>query len=271
MPMHERDQTPGGDQHLFACRRFPEDLSVERPGPHVQPPVVMQAARVGQPEGLVVHEELDDLAVGHVHDGLASFREAVGFLAVDDRPGFIEPIDEGAVFGGGPAFLRAPAHAEVAVAPRQHRFQLGQEFGVKLFFDDVPLVGRVSVEWRPEAFMMDHRAVPRERAWGVGPSTSSPRSCTTRCAPWCRSSAAFPWRATPITSPKCPLHPAWTPEMASSTTTARVGATPSRCAAMSDGPGGGWPARWCAWIVLPSTRISKQASNLAACKTASQF
>jgi hypothetical protein len=39
-------------------------------------------------------------------------------------------------------------------------------------------------------------------------TTSSPRSCTTRCAPWFWSSSAFPLRATPITSPKFPLTPA---------------------------------------------------------------
>src|SRR5215831_12728744 len=227
--------------------------------------------RIGQPEGLVVHEELDDLAVGHVQDGLASFREAVGFLAVDDRPGFIEPVDEGAVFGVGPAFLRAPAHAEVAVAYRQHRFQLSQEFRVKPFFDDVPLVGRVIVGWRPETFMMDHQTVPRETARGTGQSTSSPRSFTTRCAPWCRSSSAFPLRATPITSPKLPLRPAWTPEMASSKMTARVVSTPGRGAAVRNVSGAGFPARCCARMTLPSTRTSKKASNLAALKTASQF
>src|SRR5215475_2981618 len=269
--MHERDHTPGGDQHLFACRRFPEDLPVERPGLHVQPSVVVQAARVGQPEGLVVHEELDDLAVRHVQDGLAGFGEAVGFLAVDDRPSFIEPIYEGAVFGVGPAFLRAAAHAEVAVAHRQHCFQLGQKFGVKPFFDDVPFVGRVIVRWRPEAFMMDHRTVPRETAWGVGQSTSSPRSFTTRCAPWCRSSSAFPLRATPITSPKFPLTPAWTPEMASSMTTVRIGSTQSSFAAIRNVSGAGFPANCCASIMLPSTRTSKKASKLAAFKTVVQL
>jgi hypothetical protein len=78
---------------------------------------------------------------------LAGFREVVGVLSVHDGPGFIEPVDEGSVFGVGPSFLRAPAHAEVPVAQRQHRFQLGQEFGVKLFFDDVPLVHGVIVRW----------------------------------------------------------------------------------------------------------------------------
>ena len=39
-------------------------------------------------------------------------------------------LDQGAVFGIGAAFLRAPADAEVSIAKRQHRFQLGQEFGI---------------------------------------------------------------------------------------------------------------------------------------------
>ena len=166
VPVGEGDQTPGRDQHLLACRRLPQDLAVERPGLHVEPSLVAQQVRIGQPEGLVVDEELDDLAVGHAEDGLAGFREAIGVFGIYDRPGFIEPIDEGAVFGIGAAFLRTSAHAEVSVAERQHRFQLGQEFGVKVLFDDVPLVGRVIMGRRPEAFMMNHRAVPPETAWG---------------------------------------------------------------------------------------------------------
>ena len=139
--------------------------------------------RIGQPEGLVIHEELDDLAVGHVADRLASFGETISFFAVDDRPRFIEPIDESAILGVGAAFFRAPAHAEISVAERRHRFQLGQEFRMKRFFDDVPLVGRIIMGGRPEAFMMQHRAVPPTTARGVGQSTSSPKSSTTRCAP----------------------------------------------------------------------------------------
>ena len=39
--------------------------------------------------------------------------------------------------------LGPPAHTEISVAERQDRFELGQEFGVKRFFDDVPLVSRI--------------------------------------------------------------------------------------------------------------------------------
>src|SRR5262249_25240233 len=105
-------------------------------------------------EGLVVDEELDDFAVGHTENGLASFREAIRFFCVYDRPGFIESIDEGGIFGVGTAFLRAPAHAEVSVAEREHRFELRQELAVKPFFDDVPLVGRIITGRRSETFMV---------------------------------------------------------------------------------------------------------------------
>jgi hypothetical protein len=139
--------------------------------------------RIGQPERLVINEELNELAVGHVTNRLASFGETISFFAIDDRACFIEPIDESAILGVGAAFFRAPAHAEISVAERRHRFQLGQEFRVKRFFDDVPLIGRIIMGWRPEAFMVQHRAVPPTSARGVGHSTSSLKSSTTRCAP----------------------------------------------------------------------------------------
>ena len=88
VPIGERDQTPGCDRHLFACRRLPEDLPVERPGLHVEPPVVAQEVRIGQPEGLVIDEELDYLAVGHAEDGLAGFREAIGVFSGTRSAGF---------------------------------------------------------------------------------------------------------------------------------------------------------------------------------------
>jgi hypothetical protein len=78
----EGDQTPGGDQNLFAGRRLPENLPVERPGLHIKPPVVAQQVRIGQPERLVIDEELDDLAVRHVDDGLPGLRKAIGFFRV---------------------------------------------------------------------------------------------------------------------------------------------------------------------------------------------
>ena len=51
--------------------------------------------------------------------------------------------------------------------------------------------------------------------------SSSPRSVTTMAAPLCRSDSGSSLRSTPMTSPKPPSQPACTPEIASSTTTAR--------------------------------------------------
>jgi hypothetical protein len=44
---------------------------------------------------------------------------------------------------------------------RHHGFRLGKEFGVKRFFDDVPLVGWVVTRWRSQAFVMKHPAAPQ--------------------------------------------------------------------------------------------------------------
>src|SRR4029077_9795700 len=98
------------------CRHLPQNVAVERAGLHVEASLAAQQVRSGQPEGLVVDKELDDLAVGHAEHGLASFREAIGFFGIDDRPGFIETVDERAVFGVRATLLWTAAHAEVSVA-----------------------------------------------------------------------------------------------------------------------------------------------------------
>ena len=51
---------------------------------------------------------------------------------------------------------------------------------MKRFFDDVPFVGRIIMGWRSEAFMMQHRAVSPKAARGVGQSSSSAKSSTTK-------------------------------------------------------------------------------------------
>src|SRR5262245_23425430 len=93
----------------------------------------------------------------------------------------MEPINEGGILSIGTAFFRASPHAEVSVAEREHRLQLGEKFGAKRLFDDIPLVGRIILGWRPKAFMMEHRASSPKTARGVVQLTSSPRSLNTRC------------------------------------------------------------------------------------------
>jgi hypothetical protein len=53
----------------------------------------------------------------------------------------MESIDQCAILDGRATFLRAPADADISVSERQHGFDLGEEFRVKRFFDDVPLSG----------------------------------------------------------------------------------------------------------------------------------
>src|SRR5262249_51522385 len=123
------------------------------------------------------------LAVSHVADRLTGPCKAISIFSVDDRACFIESIDESTILGVGPAFLRAPPHAEVTVPNREHRFELCQKFGMKCLLDDVPFVGRIIMRGRPEPFMMQHRSVPPSPARAVAQSTSSPKSSTTICAP----------------------------------------------------------------------------------------
>src|SRR4029453_13979621 len=108
----------------------------------------------------------------------AGFREAIGFFWIHDRPGFIESIDERAVFGRGTALPRTAPHAEASVPRAQPRFQLSHELGMEALFDDVPLVGREIMDRRPQTFAMDHLAVPPTAMWGQ--STNSPTSSTPR-------------------------------------------------------------------------------------------
>ena len=177
VPIRKRYQTSRRDEHLFSRRREPNDFPVERASLHVEPPVILQQLGMGQPKRLIVDEELDGLAVGHVEDGLSGFREPVGILGIDDGPGFIEAIDKRAVFCVGPPLFRAPAHADVAIAKRQHRFELRQEVGTKFFLDDVPFVSGVIPAWRAEAFMADHRAEPRGKSGQSSVDEQNSRGC----------------------------------------------------------------------------------------------
>src|SRR5579884_1223633 len=109
-----------------------------------------------QPKGLVIDVELDDFRIRHIDDGLAGLRQSIRLFRIEDRPGFIKPIDEGAVLPDGPSFLEAPPHAEVAVAEREHRLALLEQTWHVLLLDDVPLVRWIDVRSGTEAWVMDH-------------------------------------------------------------------------------------------------------------------
>jgi hypothetical protein len=67
---------------LLAGRCLPQDFAVECARPHVEPPVVPQEVAMGQPERLVIDEQLDGLGVCDVADRLAGLGKTVGFFTI---------------------------------------------------------------------------------------------------------------------------------------------------------------------------------------------
>ena len=81
---------------------------VERAGARSRRPLVLEHRRPPELERLVVHVQPDDLAVGDVDDRLPGGGEAVGPLAIGDRPGLVEAVDERPVLVGRGPFLEPP-------------------------------------------------------------------------------------------------------------------------------------------------------------------
>ena len=77
--------------------------------------------------------------------GLAGFGEAIGPFAVDDRPAFVETVDEGPGLIIWHALIMVATHAEVAVADGKDRLSLRHEPRIELGLDDLPFVDRVDM------------------------------------------------------------------------------------------------------------------------------
>ena len=88
-----------------------------------------EQARGGEVERLVVDEQPDDRAVGGVDDRLPGPREAVGVLGVHDRPRLVEAVEDHAGVVRRRALVGRAAHAEVAVADREHGLERGAARG----------------------------------------------------------------------------------------------------------------------------------------------
>jgi hypothetical protein len=154
--VHEGDESTRSDGDPLARRRHPEDLPVQGPGAHVQDALEAVQARPREVEPLVVHVEPDDLRIRQVDDRLPGGREAVGLLAVGDRPRLVEAVHEGPVFMGGMALFEAPPHAEVSVRQREERLRLRQEPRIETLLHEAPLVRRIDVVGRSLDFALDH-------------------------------------------------------------------------------------------------------------------
>src|SRR5262245_58628599 len=222
----------------------------------------------GKYKGFVIHIQFDDFAISHVQHRLARACETICLFTIDNGPRLVKSVHKRAVLNTGASLFMTTTHAQIPIPECKYRFHLREELRAKRCFNKIPGIRRIVFKRRFETFVMKHFSFYLVAA---GSMRSSARSLTTICAPCAFNSSALFFLATPITRPKPPCAPARTPEIASSITTARLGATPSISAAFRKESGAGLPARPSAAIKSPSTRTSKKSSTLAALRMASQF
>ena len=93
----------------------------------------MAAQRAGaHVEGLVVDQQADDLAVGHVDGRLARFGVAVAGLRVGQRALFVEAVEVAARQALRLAFVEVAAQADVPVGQSEDRAGLIEHMQVEL-------------------------------------------------------------------------------------------------------------------------------------------
>src|SRR5215213_1267831 len=204
---------------------------------------------VADVERLVVHEQADDLAVGHVDQRLADLRVAVARLCVGHRMRLVEAVEVRARQAVRLTLLKVRPQTDVSVGEGEDRLPLRQRGEVKLGLADHPRLRR-------EGAGLTHLS-----------SSSSDRSDTTMLAPCSRNASACPARSTPTTQAKPPARPASTPASASSKTAASPGVTPNACAPAKKVSGAGFPFSPSRWASTPSMRASKNPSMPAVTST----
>src|SRR5690606_27834724 len=223
---------------------------VEGPGEHAAPHVQLGAGRggrvgAGAPAAVAAAEgqrepvgRVDQVLVLHpvaVHGG-----DRAVVAAGDVGAGVVHPV--------GPGLRGGAAGGEEAVAQ-----------GAQGLAGPGVLAARPLVHQPPAA----HRYAPV--------ISRSPGSATTVCAPRRYSSASWPPRSTPTTSPNPPRAAASTPASESSSTAVRSGGAPSRRAASRNTAGSGLPGSPSRPASTPSTRASNSPSTPAARSTAAQL
>ncbi len=148
VPPLQRGEAARAQQHAPAARRLPLHLAQEHAVLHVEDALATHDARRRQVERLIVDEEPDDGPVGDVDRRLARPRHPEGVLRVDDRPRLVEAVEDDAGVARGRALLRRAAHAEVAVADGEDRFEGTDALRVVAVLDDLPVAGRVEAPER---------------------------------------------------------------------------------------------------------------------------
>src|SRR5262245_26090060 len=172
----------------------------------------MLQAAVPDVERLVVDEEPDQLAIGHVDDGLADARAAVNGFAVVEWAQLVHGIQITARQAVRLALVEVGTQTDVAVRQREHGLALRQHIEVEPDLANRPGFDRKRVVRNheptvPSPVRLSSAPSPRlpTPPAGDSPSRSSARSVTTVSAPCSRSASAcscspsWSTRSTPTT------------------------------------------------------------------------
>jgi hypothetical protein len=92
---------------------------------------------------LVLHQEPDELAVGHVDHGLAVLGVAEAGLGVGQGPDLVKPAQVGAGNAGGLALVEIAPQPDVAVGHGEHGLALSEVLQVQVGLADRPGLDRV--------------------------------------------------------------------------------------------------------------------------------
>ena len=164
----ERDQAGAVYADPPPGRRLPLQLPVEGAGAEVEHPGVRDQFAVADVEGLVVDQQPDRLAVGHVDHGLPRLGEAVAGLGVRQRPQLVERVQIGARDAVRLALVEVAAQADVPVAECEDRLRLGEDLEVEAGLADMPRLDRVRA-------LADHESSSlRSRTTTVAPLSLRP-------------------------------------------------------------------------------------------------
>jgi hypothetical protein len=180
VPVGERDQSAARYQDPGTRGRLPENLPVQDAGLQVEDAPELDDVGGVQMERLVVDVELDQARIRDVDDGLAGLGKAVRLLGVNDRPRFVEAVDEDSRVVDRASLVEGAPHAEVAVAEGEDGLRSRYELRVEACLDELPVIVGIDVGRWVDQLTADHQP---SSASPEAPMDRSARSDTTTFAP----------------------------------------------------------------------------------------
>ncbi len=111
----ERDESFRMDAHAASGRRRPLGGAAQGARAEVEDALVRRCTPVPHVHGLVLDEQADDAAVGHVHDGLPVLGVAVTRLRIWQGTLLVEPVEVGAGESARFTLLERATNPDVSV------------------------------------------------------------------------------------------------------------------------------------------------------------